>query len=469
MIKTSYKKLTVFLIFILSAHILSAQNNPDSLMLRNIYDFNLTQSECYENLRHLCKKIGHRLSGSVAAEKAVDWAKQLMQNYDFDTVYLQEVMVPHWIRGNIENAFFSIENDKLKNNKKLQKTKVNITALGGSVGTNGPLSAELIEVNGIDELKKLNPELVKNKIVFLNKPMEPTFISTFQSYGGCASQRVWGADEASRYGAKAVIIRSLTHANDNHPHTGSVVYQDSVARIPAAAISTEWADKIHKHLLQGDKVIFTLHLNCEILPDVKSYNVIGEIKGSVNPEKIILVGGHLDSWDIGEGAHDDGAGIVQSIEVLHTFKKLGIRPKHTIRAVLFMNEENGLRGAKKYAQQTQIDKVYHLAAIESDRGGFVPRGFSLDCTHKQYETIKSWSKLFEPYQVHLFEQGGTGADIVPLKNGQICLIGFVPDSQRYFDHHHAETDVFENVNKRELQLGSATITALVYLIDKYGL
>jgi len=460
-----------FILLFLFVSSFSFSSNEDSLMLRKIYDAALTQSDCYENLRHLCKKIGNRISGSPQAQKAVEWGKQVMDSYGLDKVWLQEVMVPHWVRGTIEKGIITIQPNPKGIDGTVKNKSVKITALGGSVGTEGKLNAEIIEVQHLDELKALGEEKIKGKIVFFNRPFEDKLINCFQSYGGCVDQRSAGPSIAASYGAKAVIVRSMTHANDDHPHTGALSYKDSLPKIPAAAISTETADFLNSEIIKGNKVFFTLELSCKMMEDVKSYNVIGEITGSEFPGKIITVGGHLDSWDIGEGAHDDGAGIVHSMEVLHLIKKTGFKPRHTIRAVLFMNEENGLRGGKKYAEEAERKKENHYAAIESDRGGFVPRGFSVQGTEEQLKKVQSWATLFMPYEVHMFEKGYGGADIGPLKkyDSTIVLMGFIPDSQRYFDHHHAETDVFEAVNKRELELGAAAITSLVYLIDKYNL
>jgi hypothetical protein len=256
---------------------------------------------------------------------------------------------------------------------------------------------------------------------------------------------------------------------DKNPHTGSMTYLDSNNRIPAAAISTKDAHDLSLALKKNELIELSIELSCQQHDDVISYNVIGEIKGTEFPEEIILVGGHLDSWDIGEGAHDDGAGVVQSLQVLETFKKLEILPRRTLRCVMYMNEENGNRGGKHYAEMVKKSGEKHLFALESDRGGFTPRGFSIDGTKLQLEYLQSFKKLFEPYQIHLFNKGYSGVDIGPLKNGKLCLVGLVPDSQRYFDYHHSKADVFENVHKRELELGASAISSIVYLVDKYGL
>ena len=433
----------------------------DSTKLRSIYSYNLTQGNCYENLRSLCKDVGNRLSGSQSAQKAVEWAALLMANTKLDTVYLQKIMVPHWVRGNTESLSWK--------NKKGQNININCSALGGSVGTNGVLKGDVIEINNWNQLEEYGQNLIKGKVVFFNRPMNPTYISTGMAYGNCVDQRHNGASRAVEYGAIAVIVRSMTLKFDNNPHTGSMSYTDSTKKIPAVAISTKDAHELSEALKANNFKSISLELSCKQLPDTISYNVIGEIKGSKYPEEIILVGGHLDSWDIGEGAHDDGAGIVQSLQVLETFKKMNIKPKRTLRCVMYMNEENGNRGGEHYANMVRKNNEKHLFALESDRGGFSPRGFSIDGNKLQLEYLQTFKSLFEPYQLHIFSKGYSGVDIGPLKDGRLCLVGLVPDSQRYFDYHHSKEDVFENVHKRELELGASAITSIVYLVDKYGL
>ena len=433
----------------------------DSTKLRSIYSYNLTQGNCYENLRSLCKDVGNRLSGSQSAQKAVEWAVHLMANTKLDTVYLQKIMVPHWVRGNTESLSWK--------NKKGQNVNINCSALGGSVGTNGILKGDVIEINNWNQLEEYGQKLIKGKVVFFNRPMNPTYISTGMAYGNCVDQRHNGASRAVEYGAIAVIVRSMTLKFDNNPHTGSMSYTDSTKKIPAVAISTKDAHELSEALKANNFKSISLELSCKQLPDTISYNVIGEIKGSIYPEEIILVGGHLDSWDIGEGAHDDGAGVVQSLQVLETFKKMNIKPKRTLRCVMYMNEENGNRGGEHYANMVRKNNEKHLFALESDRGGFSPRGFSIDGNKLQLEYLQTFKNLFEPYQLHIFSKGYSGVDIGPLKDGKLCLVGLVPDSQRYFDYHHSKEDIFENVHKRELELGASAITSIVYLVDKYGL
>ncbi|WP_205502688.1 M28 family peptidase [Rufibacter psychrotolerans] len=441
----------------------SAQNQ-DSLHIRKIYDLALTKGQSYEKLRYLTSRIGARLSGSPQAAAAVEWARQEMEKMGLDRVYLQEVMVPHWVRGDKEYA--AIVNSKITPTREVQ-----VLALGGSVATPGNgLTAEVVEVNGIEELKKLGKRRVQGKIVFFNRGFDQTHIITGHAYRGAVDQRSSGPSEAGRLGAVGVVVRSMASNNDDFPHTGGLRYAEDAPKIPAVAISTKGADVLSKLLKEDEKLQFHLRMNPQWLPDVLSYNVIGEIKGSEKPDEIIVVGGHLDSWDIGEGAHDDGTGCVQSMEVLRLMKAMGYKPKRTIRAVMYMNEENGLRGGTKYAEVAKKQGEKHIAAIESDAGGFTPRGFGISTTTEAaFQKAFAWRQLLAPYGLHDIDRNGGGADIGPLKDDRVALIGFRPDSQRYFDIHHTANDTFDKVNRRELELGGASMAALVYLIDKYGL
>ena len=449
------------LVILLSLH-LSAQDDAD--IFKTIYKQSLTNGKSYEWLDHLSNNIGSRLSGSLGAERAVEYTKEELEKLGLDNVWLQPVMVPRWVRGLPEFAYIETVPG--------QTTQVNICALGGSVATPaGGLKANVIEVQGIDELKALGRGKVEGKIVFFNRPMQPDLIQTFEAYGGCANQRYSGAYEAGKLGAAGVIVRSLNLRLDDLPHTGAMTYGDLPVsqRIPSAAISTKDADLLSGLLSLDKNLKFYFKQHCKQLPDVQSYNVIGQITGSEFPNEYILVGGHLDSWDLGDGSHDDGAGVVQSMDVLRLLKESGIKPKRSIRVVLFMNEENGLRGARQYADEAKRKGENHIFSLESDAGGFTPRGFQFDGSEAAFNKVLGWQSLFKPYLIHYFEKGGSGADVGPLKTDTNVVAGLRPDSQRYFDHHHASNDTFEHVNKRELELGAATMTALVYLFDKYGI
>jgi hypothetical protein len=431
----------------------------DSLIIRKLFNEALLHGKSHDDLRYLCKSIGHRLSGSPQAQLAVEWGKRKMEEYGLQNVQLQPIMVPRWERGRTESAWFKTSSGEL--------TKLDVLALGGSINTNGLIRAEVIQFNHLDDLKKATRKQVEGKIVFLNQPMNAEEIMTFTAYNICYPIRGHGADESSTLGAVAVAIRSLALPNDDHPHTGTLRYDDKVKKIPACALSTNSSNQLAEALTKG-RVEFLLEMDCRILPDVQSYNVIGEITGSSKSNEIITIGGHLDSWDTGEGAHDDGAGIMHCLEALRILKKLNITPKHTIRVVFFMNEENGNRGGEGYAEWVKKNNELQIATIESDRGGFTPQGFECDGTDQQLALIQSFKQLLAPYGIFYFKKGYGGVDINPLKQHYkgIPLYGFVPDSQRYFDVHHSPNDVFETVNKRELELGCATMAAFIYLLDK---
>lgn len=450
---------------IVSLSVFTTTNAQDSTIIHKIYDEELVNGQCYQNLHYLCKNIGPRLSGSTNAQKAVEWGKKLMESYGFDHVFLQEVMVPHWVRGTKEQGEIIDGNVRIP---------VAIAALGMSVATPADgVTAGVIEVKSLKQLDTLGEAAIKGKIVFFNRPFDPRYIETLGAYRAAGDQRGAGPAAAAKYGAVGVIVRSLTESIDNYPHTGSTRYDKNGVRIPAAAISTIAANQLSELLKkEGQKIKFYFRQNCEMLPDTLSYNVVAEITGTETPDKFITVGGHLDSWDLAEGAHDDGTGVVQSLEVLRILKAVGYRPKNTIRAVFFMNEENGDRGGEKYAELAAENKETHVAAIETDLGGFTPRGFGFDGLPSDvFKNIKeNWGMLLEPYGAGQLVVGGGGTDIGPLKSKTpgIILIGYLPDSQRYFDVHHSANDVFENVNKRELELGAAAIASLIYLIDRYG-
>lgn len=456
--------LPTYLFFLLiSFHAHSQTVSQDSLMLKKLFTTALTDGKAYEWLDHLSNEIGGRLSGSLEAERAVKYTESQLKELGFDKVWLQRVMVPKWTRGFKEYAYLESPTG--------QKTVMDICALGGSVPTPSlGTKAEVVEVKSLEEVAALGKEKIAGKIVFYNRPMDPSLISTFPAYGGAVDQRYAGAAVAAKYGAVGVLVRSLTLRMDDFPHTGSMSYGDTPVdqRIPAAAISTNGAEYLSSLLKLQPNLKFYFKQNCRTFDDVQSYNVIAEITGSTYPDQYMVVGGHLDSWDLGDGAHDDGAGVAQSMEVLRLFKKLDYKPKHTIRAVLFMNEENGLRGGKKYAEEAKRKKEKHLFALESDAGGFTPRGFSFQSNEANLKMVQSWKPLFKPYLIHYFEKGHGGADIGPLEGNIDVLAGLQPDSQRYFDYHHAANDTFEAVNKRELELGAAAMASLVYLFDTYG-
>jgi hypothetical protein len=447
----------------------------DSLFIRRIYDEALLRGECYQNLRHLCKKIGHRLSGSEGYEKSVAYTHALMQQTGIGKSWLQSVKIPKWERGAAESCFITYtipEEEKAAtiNIKpiKLRKSQFPITALGMSVGTGSDgISGQVIELSSFSALDSLDKSFVKDKIVFFNHPFDASLVNTFDAYGEAGKYRYLAAVKAGHKGAKGTIVRSMTLAHDDYPHTGAMTYRDTVPKIPACAISTNGADSLSKLLQSVKNHNLTFIQNCKTHDDVMSSNVIGEIKGSSHSDEVILIGAHLDSWDLAEGAHDDGAGCVQTIEVMRIFKALGYQPKRTIRFVLFANEENGLKGSKAYAETYGKDK--HIFALESDAGGFTPRGFSLGMSKEKKAVFASYAKLLKPYLASETDRNGGGADISVLEERGVPVGDLEPDSQRYFDCHHSALDVFENVNRRELELGAAAIASVIYLISENGL
>ena len=475
------RKLTISLLAFCITMSVTAQPVSDSLMIRKISDYILENGAAYEHLRKLCKEIGPRLSGSPGMYQAEQWGKNVLQEMGADKVYFQQCFIPHWVRGKKEEASLIIPayllSSSQNSKKKLSNSvKMDVLSLGNAVGT-GPkgITAPLMTVHSFAELEKRKDE-VKGKIVFYNYPFKQTFVHTFEGYGDAVRYRGNGASAAAKYGALAVLVRSVTPAQDNHPHTGAIRYNDSFPKIPAVAISTNHAEaiaaitRVELTDSRAEPCKIFLRTNCVMLPDTIAHNVIAEIRGSEFPDEIITIGGHLDSWDPAEGAHDDGAGVVQSMEVINVFRQIGYKPKRTIRVVLFANEENGLRGGTKYAQEAKANNEKHVLAIESDGGGFTPRAFSSTMNDRQFAKFKSWNDLLRPYGIEDMNRGGGGADIGPLNRTMgVPVVELSPDSQRYFDVHHAASDVFETVNRRELHLGAVTIAALVYLADQYGL
>lgn len=420
----------------------------------------LKERSGYEALRNLCR-IGSRLSGSSNSRIAINWAKFKMEELGFDTVWLQPVMVPHWERGNTEEL-------ALLDPKTAGEKKLNVLALGGSTGTPPEgVTSNVIEIKSFEELKEKSEE-VRGKIVYFSTGFDQSTKNTFTAYGNAVGFRVHGPVEAAKLGAVGVIIRSLTTKFDNVPHTGITIYADTLVKIPAVAIGYLDADYLSKVIKEDPRLKVRIKLDCKILPDAPSYNVIGEIKGTEFPEEIIVVGGHLDSWDVGDGAHDDGAGCIQAIEVLDLFNRLNIKPKRTIRTVLFINEENGSRGANEYGIFADTSKQVHIAAIESDRGAFTPSGFYLDTdSTEMIDQFKSWLPFLEIAGIHWIHNGGSGSDVSKIRNAKL-RVGYCPDDQRYFDFHHSPSDVFEAVHPREFELGSAAMAILTYLLSEEG-
>lgn len=463
------KVFSLFIIFIFISSSSFAQDiRPDSTLkhyldiAKAITDTALVDGKAYSMLKELCYDIGPRLAGSPQAAAAVEWSRQTMLKLGFENVHLQPVMVPHWERGKIEEA-------SIINSSMVGTVPLVISALGGSIATSDlGLVAEVIEVHGLKEVGNLGKK-AQGKIVFYNRPMNPKTRKTFAGYGGAVDQRTLGAIEAAKVGAVAVLVRSVTTRMDKVPHTGLMQYDENVPKIPAAAVSTVDAELLSDLIEKEKNVTVRLRLDCQNYPMIESANVIGEIRGTEKPNEVIVVGGHLDSWDVGHGAHDDGAGCVQSIEALRLIKILGLKPKRTIRAVMFMCEEFGIYGGPAYADSVKKSGLKHIAAIESDRGGLTPRGFSVSADAKAFEKIKSWEYLFKDIDAANIFKGGGGPDISPLRQLGTATIGLMVDYHRYFDYHHSANDVFDAVNERELELGAASMAILAYVLAEEGI
>jgi len=437
--------------------------SPEAVMLERIFTEALARGTAYENLRTLTSRHPGRLAGSKALEGAITWSQKQLSAIGIDRVFTQEVMVPHWERGSHESVRLLPAVGPAINLAAL--------ALGNSIGTPpAGITAEVIEVKSLAEVEALGRDKISGKIVFYNRRMDPALVLPGRAYGAAGDQRSRGPITAAKLGAVGALTRSLTHALNNIPHTGATTYLSDGPNIPACALSTVAADRLSAALASDPKIRIELKSHAAWYPDAVSHNVIGEIRGSEFPDQIMVVGGHLDSWDIAPGAHDDGSGVVQALEVLRIFKTLGLKPRHTLRAVLFTNEENGLRGATAYADIARKAGEKHILALESDNGGFQPRGFEL--ASSQFDAIARaarWTKFFEPYGLPLLVAGRGGADVAPLYLLGATTGEILPDSQRYFDIHHTTADNLEQVNPRELHLGAGALASLIWLIDTQGL
>ena len=443
-------KATLFLTLLLAlAAPLSGQSPAERIIATE-----LAGSQAYETLSYLTDHIGARPSGSKGAALAVRWATERFSSWGID-VRNERVRVPHWVRGQ-ESASIVSHNDQ----------RLVLTALGGSVATPAKgITANVIEVNSFDELKTLG-DAVKGKIVYFNNPMDMALVTarrSFEAYRRAVIFRTEGASRAAAYGAAAVLIRSVGSASLRTPHTGTVRYDANLPKIPAAALTAEDAMLVHRLIGRGEQVRVHLTLLSKVLPDVDSANVIAEIRGSEKPDEIVLIGGHLDSWDLGTGAIDDGSGVAMVMETMRLLKQGGFTPKRTIRCVLFMNEEFGLSGGRAYFAAHKGEK--HVGAIESDAGAAAPTGFT---TTLKGDALAALEKRIVPLKTlgaaTLDSQAETGADTSPLIEAGVPGFGFVPDPLHYFDYHHTPADTLDKVDPKELAQDSAAIAALAWIL-----
>ena len=417
----------------------------------------LTDLGAYTMLSELCTTVGGRLSGSANAAKAVEWTKEKMQRNGLLGVREIPCMVPHWVRGDTSSATLITPSGS---------TTLSACALGMSPGTPAEgILTDVVEVHSLEEVAKLG-SAVKGKIVFYNRPFEQTLPTTFAMYGKAGDQRFAGPATAAKFGAVGALVRSMTSLDDDAPHTGTTVFPEGQPKIPAAALGLHSADLLSQAIKAGSAQV-KMQFNCQTLPDEPSASVIGEIRGSERPDEVIVIGGHLDSWDLAQGAHDDGAGVAQALEALRIIKALGLKPKRTIRAIAWMNEENGGRGAKSYAEWVNKSGQKPYASLESDSGGFMPR--ALGATAPDMKKVGSWQPLLEIFGVDRVKPGGGEADNSPLAEQKSALFGVEPDNARYFDYHHSRTDTIDKVNPRELEFGAMAEATLAWLISEEGL
>lgn len=451
------KKSLALLVF-LSLLLNGFSQNQDSVFIKQIFDNALTSRVAYQNLEILTNIAPGRLVGSEESIVALKFFEKYFNELGADTVYLQEFKSHSWTS---DSSSVSILKTKSR------EIPLRCDALGTSPSTPADgIVAEVVEVQGLEDLETLGTEKITGKIVFFNRPMKDTFINTFAAYGDAVDQRAHGPAEAAKHGAAGAIVRSVTTSLDDFPHTGSCRFQDF--RIPALAISTLAANQLSQELKENPKTRIRIFVQSRDLPEITTYNLVAEIRGKVKPDEAIIVGGHIDSWFNSPGAHDDGAGCVMSCDVLRIFKEFNIQNNRSIRAVLFMDEEMFQAGGKAYADFVGKSGKRPYLALEIDEGAFTPEGFSVDASDSIVQKLNGFKPLLEPYGIKYIKKGGGGVDIYPLKKSGVPLVAYVTDPQRYFDLHHSGNDTFDKINYRELNLGTGCVTTLIYLIDKYG-
>lgn len=407
----------------------------------------LTSNKAYERLSYLTDKIGHRLSGSESLERAIAWAIAEMKRDGLDNVRAEKVMVPHWVRGEESLEMTSPVSQKLA-----------LLGLGNSLGTPAAgITAEAVVVRSFDQLEALG-EHVRGKIVVYNVP--------FTNYGETVRYRSSGASRAARYGAVAALVRSVTPVSLQTPHTGAMNYDEKQPKIPAAAITIEGAELLQRLQDRGDRPRLRLKMEAKFLPDAESANVVAEIKGSEKPDEVILVSGHFDSWDVGQGAHDDGGGSIIAWEAVRLLKELGLRPRRTIRVVLYTNEENGLRGGNAYRDAHRAELSKHILAIEIDSGVYRPEGFGLAATAptQARANLQEIAKLLSGIRADRIAADGEGADIGPIMREGVIGGSLDVDGTHYFDIHHTHADTLDKINPQDLALCVATMAVMAYTV-----
>ena len=405
----------------------------------------LTDSTAYNRLGYMCDTFGPRLSGSKNLENAINWILKEMNNDGLENVKGEKVAVPTWIRGKESATLLSPFMKELS-----------MLGLGGSIATpRGGLKAEVIVVNDWDELESRSNE-VPGKIVLFNAP--------FTSYGETVAYRYSGASAAAKHGAVASLIRSIGPWSMNTPHTGVMAYKDDVQKIPHAALTMEDVMMLSRIHDRNGKIIVKLDMNARMVADRWSHNVLGEIKGSIYPEEVVVVGGHIDSWDVGQGAHDDGGACIASWEVLRLIKELGLKPKRTIRCVMWTNEENGGKGNKGYRDMHMDEMDKHVLAIESDGGVFSPEGFGFSGNESAREIVEEIHELMKPIGANTISDGGRAADVAPLNDEGVPVMSLKVDGSKYFWYHHTNADTFDKVDFNEFNRCVAAIAIMAYVV-----
>jgi carboxypeptidase Q len=407
----------------------------------------LTSDVAYKRLAWLTDRIGNRLSGSESLTRAIEWAVSEMKRDRLDNVRAEKVMVPHWVRG--EESLELIQP---------VGRKLSMLGLGNSVGTPPEgVTAEAVVVRSFDELEALG-ERVRGKIVVYNVP--------FTTYGQTVAYRGGGPSRAAKYGAVAVVVRSVTPVSLQTPHTGSLRYSDDQPKIPAAAVTIEGAELLQRMQERGEHPVLRLKMEAHFLPDAESANVVAELKGREKPDEVVVVGGHIDSWDVGQGAHDDGGGCIVSWEAVRLLKELGLRPRRTIRVVLFTNEENGVRGGNGYAAAHKAEMANHVLAIESDIGVFRPTGFGLSekASPQARADFVEIAKLLSNIRADHIDPDGEGTDISPMMKEGVTGASLNVDFSHYFDIHHTQADTFDKVNPQELAACVAAMAVMAYVV-----
>jgi carboxypeptidase Q len=468
--KVTMRKRSILNLCVLGLVILAAPSAPARVpgtagyreTVDRLRETGLAGERAYEFLRNIAS-VGPRLTGSPQAAAAVELTRGLMEKLGLERVHAEPVEVGHWVRGSVAEAAVAASPTRAARH-------LAVCALGGSVGTpKKGIEAPVVEVLSLAEAAALGPAL-KGKIVFFNRPMHRRLTDAFAAYGGAADQRVAGASAAARFGAVAVLVRSLTFRDDRNPHTGMLRYEPGVPRVPAAAVATADADALSALIKEEKDVSVTLRMDSADLGRTMSANVVGEITGSEKPEEIVLLGGHLDSWDLGVGAHDDAAGCAAALEAVALLRDLGLRPKRTVRAVLFMDEEFGGTGGRAYAVAPQRKGERHIVAAESDRGGFAPVGLAVGGKDRRaLDLIAAHADLFRPLGVADMAPGGGGVDVAPLIEKGAVPAAVMINAQAYFDVHHSALDTVASVHPRELELQAVILAALAYILAQEGI